>query len=534
MESAARDSGSTLRDYLRVLRLRKWVVLLAVLLVPAAALAFSFRQDALYRASADVLVKHENLPATISGIPEPYEDPVRSLQTQVDLAKVPSLAKRVLAAAGGPGRTPEELLLRSEISAKPDRDLLNFQVTDPNPELAVRLTNEYARQFTIYVGEIDTEAVRRAREEVEGRIRQLGVPRSRNSPLQQTYAVLVERREQLRTMEALQTSNASLVRPAHKVEKVQPRLVRNGAVGLGVGVLFGIGLAFFWHALDTRIRSAEEVRDALELPLLARIPEPPRHLRKRRELAMLAEPNGIQAEAFRILRTNLEFVNLERRARTIMFTSAVEGEGKSTTVVNLAVAFARVGRRVVLLDLDLRRPFLHQMLGLEDRFGLTDVALGHVALEEALASVAISDASQRTPEGNGSRPNGVEGVLEVLTAGPPPPNAGEFVGSDTLAAVLAELRQRADLVLIDTPPLLHVGDAMTLSAFVDALVVVIRLKMIRRHIVQELQRVLDTSPAEKLGFVQTGAGEGDSGYGRYYYYYDRGRPSRRAPQRVSS
>jgi Mrp family chromosome partitioning ATPase len=174
------------------------------------------------------------------------------------------------------------------------------------------------------------------------------------------------------------------------------------------------------------------------------------------------------------------------------------------------------------------------MLGLEDRFGLTDVALGHVALEEALASVAISDASQRTPEGNGSRPNGVEGVLEVLTAGPPPPNAGEFVGSHTLAAVLAELRQRADLVLIDTPPLLHVGDAMTLSAFVDALVVVIRLKMIRRHIVQELQRVLDTSPAEKLGFVQTGAGEGDSGYGRYYYYYDRDRPSRRAPQRVSS
>src|SRR5205814_1509032 len=135
------------------------------------------------------------------------------------------------------------------------------------------------------------------------------------------------------------------------------------------------------EALDTRVRSAEEVVERLELPLLARLPEPPRKLRADNRLAMLAEPTGVQAEAFRMLRTNLEFSALGKEIRTIMVTSSVEQEGKSTTVANLAIALARAGQRVVLVDLDLRRPFIDRFFDLDDHAGLTQVAIGHATLE---------------------------------------------------------------------------------------------------------------------------------------------------------
>lgn len=245
---------------------------------------------------------------------------------------------------------------------------------------------------------------------------------------------------------------------------------------------------------------------------------------------MLEEPHGVHAEVFRMLRTNLEFANLDRGARTIMFTSAVEEEGKSTTVANLAVAIARAGHSVALVDLDLRRPFLARFFDLEEHPGLTDVALGHVDLQTALARRAIVEADGR-PTLNGNGQAGVEGVLDILTSGPPPPDAGEFVGSGVLRNILDELREAADFVLIDVPPMLHVGDAMALAARVDALVVLTRLSVARRSMLNELRRLLDACPAAKLGFVVAGADLEHGYYGHgsgYYYTTERGRE----PERV--
>jgi non-specific protein-tyrosine kinase len=234
---------------------------------------------------------------------------------------------------------------------------------------------------------------------------------------------------------------------------------------------------------------------------------------------MLDEPRGVQAEAFRMLRTNLEFVRLGRGVQTVMFTSAVEQEGKSTTIANLAVALARAGQRVVLVDLDLRRPFLGTFFGL-DGPGLTQVALGHAALDEALATVVLTDGSAppSTQNGNGNgRTNAVHGVLQVLPSGPLPPDPGEFVSTEALGYILAELRERADLVLVDAPPALRVGDAMTLSSRVDGIILVARMKIVRRQMLAELSRQLATVPTPVLGFVLTGAGE-ESGYGAAYDY----------------
>jgi succinoglycan biosynthesis transport protein ExoP len=317
--------------------------------------------------------------------------------------------------------------------------------------------------------------------------------------------------------------------------QVQPRPFRNGFVGLALGLIVGIGLALLWEALDTRVRSAEDIEQRLGLPLLARLSEPSRRLQRKNALAMIADPSGHQAESFRMLRTSIDFVNLDRKARVIMVTSALDQEGKSTTIANLAIAFARTGRRVVLVDLDLRRPALGRFFRLNGREGLTNVALRERSLDEAIKYVAIEPEGAVTGAGSGSvNGNGsgtIEGVLELLLAGPPPPGAGEFTASNAVGEILDDLRERADLVLVDAPPLLQVGDAVTLTARVDALFVVTRLKTLRRPVLKELARVLDACPGEKLGFVLTGA-KFEEGYGYAGYRYDHDRGAREK-ERVS-
>ena len=183
-------------------------------------------------------------------------------------------------------------------------------------------------------------------------------------------------------MEALQTANATLLRPASGAAQIQPQVKRSAVLGIVLGLMLGIGLAFARDALDTRVRSADDVGDELGIPLLARLPAPRKKLRTTNTLVMMADPRGHQSEAFRMLRSNLEFVNLDRGARSILVTSALEKEGKSTTVSNLAVTLARAGKRVVLVDLDLRRPAVRQFFGIDAAHpGVTNVVLGQATLE---------------------------------------------------------------------------------------------------------------------------------------------------------
>jgi Mrp family chromosome partitioning ATPase len=333
-------------------------------------------------------------------------------------------------------------------------------------------------------------------------------------------------------MQELQGSNAVIARPAEGAAQIAPRPKRAGLIGLALGLILGLGLAFLRDALDTRVRAAEDVAVRLGLPLLARIPEPPRKLQRAEELVLFKEPTSVRSEAFRMLRTNMEFAGLDHEARSIMITSGLEEEGKSTTVANLAVAVARTGRRVALVDLDLRRPYLDRFFKVEGKVGLTNVVLGYARLEDATARVAIPETERAKPgEGNGHSPVG--GFLDVLPAGPLPPNVGEFVGTAEVARILKELGQRYDLVLVDTPPMLHVGDALTLASQVDALILIARLPAVRRPILNELKRVLDNSPGAKLGFALAGA-HLEEGYGyEYGYYYspDRSRKGGRARER---
>ena len=514
-----RPTASSLTDHLRVARRRKWVILQAVIVVPVAAILFSLQQPRLYEASSEVLLSRQNLAAALTDTPDVTlsQEAARLVETQANLARVPVVAARTLTNANVAG-TPQEFLDSSEVSAKANADLLVFRVKNRSRALAARLATEYAEQFTVYRRELDTAALQRARRELGRRLAELEQDGQNRSAL---YASLVEKEQQLRTMEALQTANAFVVRAAGESKQVQPRPVRNGLLGLVLGLVLGVGLAFLREALDTRVRSSEDIAEQLGVPLLGRIPEPPSQLQKENKLVMLAAPRRIDAEAFRVLRTNLEFANLESRARTIMVTSAVEREGKSTTVANLAVACARAGKRVVLVDLDLRCPLIARLFDLDPgRPGLTDVVVGHVKLHDAISSIAIAKSRANGATTNGNGEGSLEGVLQLLPAGPAPPNAGEFVSAQKLGEILDQLAAGADLVLIDAPPLLHVGDALTLSARVDALLLVTRMNVVRRPMLTEMRRIVDSSPAVPIGFVLTGAQEEEAlGYGSYSGYY---------------
>ncbi len=517
------DSGTTLRDYLDVARRRKWVILQAVVLVPAAAIAFSLTQTKMFEATAEVLLSRQNLAAALTGTPDQTGNlqADRIAQTQASLARVPDVARRVLRSTGAE-LTPEEFLDASSVTPKQNADLLSLSVTDRDPEQAKRLATAYAREFADYRTELDTRTLKSAGAEVEAKLAQLAKAGDTKSEL---YQGLVTNLQQLRTLETLQTSNVFPVRGAEEAIQVQPKPVRNAILGLALGLLLGVGLAFLWEALDTRVRSADDIAARLGLTFLARIPEPPRKLQKDDRLVMLADPTGVNAEAFRMLRTNLEFVRIDRPAQAIMVTSCVEREGKSTTIANLAVALARAGQRVILVDLDLRRPYLHKFFDLFGVPGVTQVAIGTAGLHEALAPIAITGAERRrgsvlapVDRLRGQPRQGVEhGSLRVLTSGPIPPDPGEFVGTHRLDLILQELRGDADIVLVDAPPVLRVGDAMTLSARMDALIVVTRINVVRRHMLQELGRVLAAAPTQKLGFVVTDAGD-EEGYGYGYGY----------------
>jgi capsular exopolysaccharide synthesis family protein len=356
----------------------------------------------------------------------------------------------------------------------------------------------------LYRQELDTREIRAAREAAEARIAELESGGDTRSAL---YANLTQKVEQLDALETLQTPRAELVRPATGAGQIQPQPMRNGILGLALGVLLGVGFAFLREALDTRVRSAETVAKQLDLPLLARIPHPSRSLHRQTRFLM-GDANRRHAEAFRILRTNFDLANETHCARRVMVTSAVENEGKSTTVANLGLALARAGRRVIIVDLDLRKASLHDFFNVEPHPGLTDVALRQVPLEAAIARIDIENEASRAANGDGRVPRG---SLRVLPAGAFPSNPDEFLAGPAIDHILEQLEERSDLVLIDGPPLLTVADALAVSSTVNALLVVARLNFIRDRMLNHLAAVLRTAPAPKLGLVVTGT-ELEQGY----------------------
>jgi Mrp family chromosome partitioning ATPase/capsular polysaccharide biosynthesis protein len=528
---AIESTAPTLADYVKILRRRKVVVISTVLIVAGVAFFLSLQQTKVYRASADVLLSRQSgLADALLQTTDPTlsTDPIRVASTQTGIARLPEVAKR--AVKGVPDHTAADLLGNSSVSSSTNSDILTLSVDDPSPAMAIRLANAYANAYTTYSLTLATTTLRNARLELQQKIAALQRQGDRRSV---TYQALQTNVQRLETIELLQNPS-TVVNRATDATKVRPTPKRDALLGALFGVVLGCALAFLWNALDKRVESEGEVEEWLDLPMLSRLPPPTRRLSAEHRLAMIDDPGDVHAESIRRLRVKVEFANLEQNAHSMLITSSVQQEGKSTTIANLAVALARAGRSVVLVDLDLRRPALASFFGVGGTVGVTDVALGRVPLDRALVHVGVGGPSSS----NGETPyystparvgRNASKTLTVLPAGELPPDPGEFVGSLGLRNLLVALRERYELVLIDAPPMCVVGDAMTLSANVDAIVVVARLGLVDADTLRELARELRASPATKLGFVLTGVDRQDH-YGRSGYY---GHEKRRAePQRA--
>jgi len=474
MKSGGRtDRGP--RDYLRVLARRKYVFLLALVLVPGTALVQSLRQRDLYEASARVI------------------STARPVSSQLLGAHSPTVAKRVLANVPTPGETVQDLLRATTVSTEESADsdpssapiegpdVITFNVRQHEPALARRLANEYARQYTLYRRGLDAARLKAAIATVERQIAD-----ARPLPRGESSRLLATRRQQLRTLQALQASPAPVVEPATSVARVEPHLARNLLLAVALGTLLGLGLALLWEALDDRFASAAKVATAIGMPLLAHLPSPPS---RRSGAEALAAPGSTEAEAFRSLRGNVEFFIRRLHAQTIMVVGARPDEGSTSVAVNLAVALAQAGRMTTLVDLDLRRSGLTRILGLERRPGVTDVARGSIALDDATATLEVSDG---------------DGMVRVLAAGASPPDPGTFLMTPDLSSVLDALRAESELLVVDSPPLLEMADALAVGSQVEAMLLVMRAATARRATIDALRRVMAECPADGLGLVLIG------------------------------
>jgi succinoglycan biosynthesis transport protein ExoP len=544
MGAGERTAAEALLQYLQVVRRRWYLFLLPLVLAPLIAVVITRRQAAVYEAQAQVLLRRLNLAASLSLVPQDQTfvyQPDRAVETQANLARVPSVAERVVRTVRFP-LTAGEFLAQSSVKPRANADILEFRVQNGSPSIATRLATEYARQFITYSDELDRKALDSAFKDVGARLRKLRAAGDETSPL---YANLLDKQERIAAIEALQTSDAVLVRPAEDAAKVAPRTKRAGVLGAGAGLILAVALVLLAEAADKRVRDESEIEEILGVPRLARIP---RQDRGKQPVALLHNPRSAQAEAFRKLRTSLEFVSLERELRVILVTSALSREGKTTTAANLAVALAAVGQDVIACDLDTRRPALSHAFGIGPTPGLTDVALGYAELDQVLTDfdlpsdfellsrplehISATDESLGKNNFDGMR-SGRAGRLRILTLGSVlPPAPGEFVGGHFTASVLSKLRQHADYVIVDSGPVLAAGDALSLSAHADGLLVVSNLRLALKPALQELARLLATTPTPAIGLVITGVPQPSRLYPTYGsdpLYAGRGASASRSP-----
>jgi len=515
------QTETSVREPLAVLRSGLPIVLLTTVLIAGLALANSLRQDPLYQSSANVFIATNSVNSITGTVSLLSTDPQRVLATQAQVAALPEVARS--AAEASPVKvSPEAIAGMTQIEPAGDADSLTFTVTASSPKRAQVFADAYARGYVNYREARQVEA----QEDLQARIEEL---REQTDATGEEMAALLRESGGL---ESGQTGGTStLGQPASLGGKIQPHPAQDTVLGSVLGLILGIALVFIRDAMNTKMRTAEEVEGRLGIPLLGRIP-PLARRSKGYELDVLANPGSMQSEAYRLLATNIELVNLDRGARSIVVTSSLHSEGKSLTTASLGVCFAGRGYRVAIIEADVRRPVLAQIFGIESGAGLADVALGTADLEDALVTIPLSgdEPSARWESALEYGTNGVgpeSGELQVLLSGPVPPSPSEFLKSQAVATIISDLSERFDLVLIDTPPILHLSDVPTLMATapIDCVIASVRLRRIKRRTVDELRRTLESVPVVKLGFFTTGEqGATPSGYG-YGYGYGYGRPT---------
>jgi succinoglycan biosynthesis transport protein ExoP len=447
-------------DYVTLLRKRWLFVALLTAVGVLGGVVASLATTPTYEARSQVFVSVQGNSDSTSDLLQGSNFTVRQVKSYTELVTSPRVLDPVIEELG---LTDDAASLAERVRAESPMDtvLINVTATDESPQLAASTADAIAGSLADVVGELETPAA------------------GGDSPVQ------------------ISTVRSATV----PTDPSSPNLKLNLALGLVVGLALGVGLAVVRELLDTRVRSAADVEAVTDAPVLGVIgyeEDAPDH-----PLIVQESPQALRAEAFRRLRTNLQFLELGESARTFVMTSALPGEGKTTTSINLAITLADAGQRVVLVDADLRRPSVARYMGIEGSVGLTTVLIGKVGIEDAVQ-----------PWGSGT--------LDVVAAGQIPPNPSELLGSDAMSALVTRLGETYDVVVIDTPPLLPVTDAAILAKRTGGAVLVTGVGAVHRQQVEGAVAALATAKARLLGVVVNRVpmkGPGADTYGYSYYDY---------------
>ena len=531
MNASADGKGSRveeldLRDYINVIMARKWVILRVAIAVTLIAAVWSVLQPPVYEGEAKVLIAEKGSGADLFGSLglDISSQPERGLQTQVQLMQMRPLVENTIRKLGL-GVTPEQLAGSIQVTAVGQTNVVSVVVRDGDGAQAAAIANALADEFVAWSREYKRESINSAADEVQVRLDEarneilelgreiaaLDEDEKVGADLQAelaiatgTYTTLAAKLEELRINAQLEVGSGRVVSPAiAAAEPVEPTPVRNTALGLVVGLVLGLGMAFLYEYLDNTLKSSEEIEALLGVPVLGLIPAEQYEKGEKRRTTILTDPGSAASEAYRVLRNNLDFINFEHDIKTLLITSAAPSEGKSTLAANLAAGLAQAGKKVVLLASDFRKPTTQQFFGVRNLIGLSDVLTGAHTLKSSL-----------------QRPMDKLDLL-VLTSGKMPPNPSELLGSEKMRLLIEELEQWADWVIIDTPPLLAVADGAAVARYTDGVLLVTKGGSSTREAVKKAGEMLESAGGRLIGSAVWGL-EAVSGRGGYGYGYGKG------------
>jgi succinoglycan biosynthesis transport protein ExoP len=492
-----------LRDYLHIVGRRKQLIIVVTLLV-TVPVVLSLLRTPVYAGEAELLLQprvSETLFDPNSGV---RSDPARQVQNEI----------RILSSA------PVRELVRAQLGSAPkvsaraigSTDLIRVTARSNDPQRATALANAYATSYIDHRRKQAVDDLLATSQQVQTKIteiqRQIDAASagSQRDSLVQAQSLFRQELDRLQVAGALKQGGAQLVLPATvPTTPIEPQPLRTGLVAFLFGLVLGLGLAFLREFLDDSVKTKDEFeRVAPGLPVLGLIPVVSAWRGKETPyLVSLDDPNSPAAEAYRTLRTSIQFIGLDQPMRTLQITSANPQEGKTTTLSNLAVALARSGSTVAIVCCDLRRPRVHEFFGLNNEVGFTSVLLGKVGLAGAM---------QEVPD---------QARLSLLASGPLPPNPSELLSSKRTVEVLGSLQAEYDIVLIDAPPVLPVTDALVLSGRVDATLLVAVAGATTRKEAARAVELLRQVDAPLVGAVLNGVDtEGSYGYAYQSYRYE--------------
>jgi capsular exopolysaccharide synthesis family protein len=508
--------------------IRQWagLILLGTLLAGATAYIVSRNTTAIYRASIRLLI--DQAPG---GNMNEYAQALlseRLARTYSELIKARPVLRQTIEELDLPLSVTEMNRMVTVIQTR-DTQIIAIIVEDTDPERAALIANTVAAVFVQQ--NQDFQSARYASaivswerwmqeqadriEHLENQIKTLATSENAGerpalsrletqlNEAQISYTRGFNELQALRVSQARESSNIIVVEPAEPFRApVRPRVLQNTLLAAAVGGMLALGIVFLIEYLDDTIKTPEQVLQDTDLPTLGGIAHI-KGVEPGEKLVAFHTPRAPIAEAYRVLRTNLTYAAIDGGLQSLMVTSASPMEGKSTTIVNLAVVMAQAGQRVILIDADLRRPTLHKHFQVTNNDGLTTSLLDSQA--PALSHCCDTRITN----------------LRLLTSGPLPPNPAELLNSQRMRQLIQELQTEADMVLFDTPPVLSVADASILAAQVAGILVVVRAGQTRREGLLRSVESLQNTGANILGVVMNRLRPSGRGYYTYYYYrYD--------------